>query len=139
MKYIVKKETAAALKSAGFPQPAPEEGQWWYDTYGNETLVSEIERPLDQDIIELFIPGSPYPYEATDLAGFTYAPTVNDIMALLPETCVLEKCGGGPSCKNNDEEFPVLEYGDTYVEAAAQVWLYLKKTAPALNFSEAGA
>lgn len=39
MKNVVSFETAKALKAAGFPQPEPEVGQFWYNDEGNFFIV----------------------------------------------------------------------------------------------------
>ena len=116
---------ATDLKKAGFPQPAPQPYQMWY-LFDNLHIVdftrsSEIQfhcivsRASDVSLAD---------YQVGEMA--TFAPTLEDIAPLLPE-CVFETWDGSPSCKYMNDEQPRRAFGATFAEAAAKMWLNLKK------------
>lgn len=45
MKNVTTHETASRLKAAGFPQPEPEAGQFWYDSPGRAFTVLNVVAP----------------------------------------------------------------------------------------------
>lgn len=85
---IVTFETAKKLKEAGFPQPEPNTGQFWYDKEGDILIVSEKKTDCG------FFYGR-YPNDSGIFAtsceneDIVYAPTVTDILRELGQKYVL--------------------------------------------------
>lgn len=79
MKDIVTFETAVRLKEAGFPQPAPEAGQFWYGKNREVGYIFYHERLalLSGDIVY---------FDAPEKCVF--APTATDILREMPG-CIL--------------------------------------------------
>lgn len=75
MKNVVNSETAKALKEAGFPQPKPEVGQFWYRD-GKE-YVCYFEAEVGFCFLELLTGES---YTESDFLGANFAPTAPDIL-----------------------------------------------------------
>lgn len=105
--------TARLLADAGFPQPAPAPGQWWYNKY--EDLIC-WGHTVDSW-------GEPYE-DAT-----TFAPTVGDILRELPDYHIVfsdlyPPCGF--TCFDKfDTAHNIIVTHDNEHEAAALAWLYL--------------
>jgi hypothetical protein len=98
MNSVVSLETAQALKAAGFPQPDPALGQFWYE--GKELCVI---------VVDDYYAGL-YSYAINDgskneFTSGIFAPTATDVIAamLIPEVVVLRKGNlhhwGGSKCK----------------------------------------
>lgn len=113
-------ETSLRLKEAGFPQPTPEAGQfWWFVRYPDGTARKEV--------ICVVIKGAMKPMDGDNLEGkqeFVFAPTSADILRELPVGfCIVNfgKFGFGA-------EFEKHEYirDQNPAEAAAQAFLNLK-------------
>ena len=79
MKDIVSFETAKQLKEAGFPQPMPEAGQFWYQEFSEAVHICANMRMkgnikcFDMTAITWF---DPHP-----LDGLIYAPTVAELLS----------------------------------------------------------
>lgn len=90
MKDVVTFETAKALKEAGFPQPEPENGQFWYDAEQDLGVLGNcISATFDFTWCSV---GDNYDghddhYENTDsiLKEYVFSPTATDILRELPE------------------------------------------------------
>lgn len=136
----VNAKLANELKKAGFPQPDPfaiRAGQIWYD---EDEIQIVVDFNDGKDIWEKYgggffqlvwmgIPGgggSIFETNNEDMLCFAFAPTLEDIAPLLPE-CVFETWDGSPSCKYMNDEQPRRAFGATFAEAAAKMWLNLKK------------
>lgn len=123
----VNAKLATELKKAGFPQPAPQPGQFWYNDrdemhivlskghgwHGKPVINTLIKSGSIEDIIEEVF-----------LETYSVAPTLEDIAPLLPE-CLFETWDGSPSCKYLNDEQPIRAFGTTFAEAAAKMWLIL--------------
>jgi hypothetical protein len=68
---IVSFETAKALKGSGFPQPAPEFGQFWYSPNGARQVMHELNNPAA--VADYFA-----------RKGHVFAPTATDLLRKLP-------------------------------------------------------
>ena len=124
MKDITTFETAVRLKEAGFPQPTPQPGQFWYDG--------------DKELYVIYCDESPYIHAVfigDDHAGFcekqneydVLAPTATDILREMPGFCICYLDNG------NSEGWTTLNYYKEYctfnakspAEAAAEAWIKL--------------
>ena len=80
-------DTAKRLKEAGFPQPTPQVGQFWYQEYtGKLTIIYEVQE--GQVYRHNIPPGKGSLSAQCDLTSFLeatiFAPTATDILQLLP-------------------------------------------------------
>jgi hypothetical protein len=81
MKNIVSFETAQRLKEAGFPQPKPEMGQFWFDKKGNLCIVVHNKQDWQFRICFFgYLKGRGGYLVEVD---FVFAPTATDILYLL--------------------------------------------------------
>lgn len=117
-------ELAHQLKAAGFPQPKPSFGQSWYDKMG----ICLIGGQFDHKSLRLFTDIGEGEFEPSFILGcLTFAPALDDITPHLPQSFALEMWDGRPSCTNRDDENPIRTFGETFAEAAAMMWMELKK------------
>ena len=113
-------ELAKELKAAGFPQPEPSFGQSWYDKMG----ICMIGGQFDHKLLRVFTDIGEGEFEPFFILGcLTFAPTLDDITPLLPQSFALEMWDGRPSCTNRDEAQQIRTFGETFAEAAAMMWL----------------
>lgn len=142
MKKIVSFETAKALKDAGFPQPAPEAGQFWYldehdisgSVYQPGVLFVFI-RAWRGFLDGVFFAVNEYTQQrGRDFAhNPVFAPATKDILQELPENYYLGKDENGFNIKeflwfgDSGYEFNIVSHSDNPAEAAASAWLALKK------------
>lgn len=80
MKNTVTFETAIAMKEAGFPQPEPAPGQFWYDFNGRLFIVY-YEGGEGNCFLSLEN-GDSFP--CVEKGGYVFAPTAIDILEQLP-------------------------------------------------------
>lgn len=81
MKNIVSFETAKRLRSAGFPQPKPEAGQFWFDPYGDLYIAL-----FTQDsFVHMREVGKNSHGWTTALNGWTFAPSTPELASIQPE------------------------------------------------------
>lgn len=119
MKDIVTFETAVRLKEAGFPQPTPEAGQWWYNPNGILFVVY-----LAHETVELHEMGRRNTSVGHYWEDWTFAPTATDILRETPEYFLWKY-------KTKDMWGLSLSVWYDYVqksnpaEAAAEAWLKL--------------
>lgn len=81
MKNTVNFETAIALKEAGFPQPEPKFGQFWYDAGAGIWVVGES-GPL---VMRSLSSRAEMALEDVDENAAVFAPTAIEILEQLPE------------------------------------------------------
>ena len=89
MKNICTHETSARLKAAGFPQPEPEAGQFWYDgDFGRLSVINyHYNRSGETRICPLDSSDHSYLfYGAHGSENHVFAPTAADILRELPAT-----------------------------------------------------
>ena len=89
MKNIVSYKTAQALKAAGFPQPEPEAGQFWYDKGFHRLCVIAYDcgKPEVTRICPLNCSDWSYWFHGEMGSGeHVFAPTAADILRELPAT-----------------------------------------------------
>ena len=121
---MVTRQTAIRLKNAGFPQPAPAMGQIWYDAFGVARFVRGrgVAFTLfncNTGVVNLLLEGSTFWEEAV------FAPTVADILPLLPTTYRIG-AGGGDfvvwEMVDEDTDYASV-FNNNADEAAALAWL----------------
>jgi len=120
---MISDETAYKLKSAGFPQPAPEVGQWWYLGKNLQFIQTRHIEPggiMAGDFC-IFTPWSHFTksLSAAQVLGFcAYCPTAGDIVAQLPASFSLN------FQTDIDHRLPdfASEYDRRLVESLAQEW-----------------
>ena len=134
MKNIVTFETAARIKAAGFPQPSPEPGQVWYNTFGAPYLIIGVITPeilfaADMDKETVLSIGR---------EGYTFAPGPADILRELGGQYYLSIENGGAAvmCEVSDDwskdikqaVFTVrtVVFNTDPAEACALAWLEMK-------------
>ena len=119
---------AAALKQAGFPQPEPQPGQFWYnEIWQLHVMVRGTKNWRGESCMDAFIVGTDRERNCTKEildSLYSFAPTLEDIAPLLPE-CIFETWDGNPSCKYTNEDQPIRTFGATFAEAAAKMRLIL--------------
>lgn len=118
---IVTFETAKRLKEAGFPQPAPEFGQAWYDMV-TQTLFLIVEtfddNPPPYNGVWIIEKGGNVSHIERELLGMmAYAPTATDILCRIPDNdfYFTDKC----FYFSGDME----QGGENPAEVAAKKWL----------------
>jgi len=145
MRYVTQ-QTATRLRDAGFPQPTPEAGQAYYvtvfkgGTVEHNALCICVNRPREFGRKNLLL-HSVYPiHHAPTEFGFgahsTFAPTADEITAMLPDGWLIEKWGGLYSCSNRDDQSPIRTQADSIVEAAALMWIAINENAASLDISK---
>jgi len=121
---MVTRQTAIRLKNAGFPQPAPAMGQIWFDPFGDARFVrgrgcAFTLFNLNTGVVNLLLDGSTFWDEAV------FAPTVTDILPLLPTTYRIG-AGGGDfvvwEMVDEDTDYASVFHNNAD-EAAALAWL----------------
>lgn len=128
MKDIVTFETAVRLKEAGFSQPTPEAGQWWYNPDFGPFLVGKLWM-VDRRLRNIFYPdtGKVVNKEIRLFPDCVFAPTATDILRELAGFCICYLENG------NSEGWTVLNYHKEYyafdsdnpAASAAEAWLKL--------------
>lgn len=115
-------ETAVRLKEAGFPQPAPEAGQFWYCPYGGLYFLQDIE----QGFCRTRKVGTNHGW-MTNLSFWVFAPTATDILKALgfPFYLIYDETAAQWFLNNPDSEVEIWKAGSP-AEAAAQAFLNLK-------------
>lgn len=144
MKNIVSFETAKALKDAGFPQPEPEAGQFWYSAFNGSNWLSIVAHERGKPDVLFFCPL--YVLDWRHFFGATgvilgedktpgFAPTATDILEQLGEYFSIGSWKGKFVINQHPELLPEpigapARYHGTHdnpAEAAAAAWLALKK------------
>lgn len=85
MKDTVTFETAVRLKEAGFPQPTPEAGQWWYNPDIGIFLTGKLS-PYDGRERHIYYPdtGNVFFKNQVLFPDCVFAPTATDILREMP-------------------------------------------------------
>ena len=124
--------TGAKLAAAGFQQPSPAPGQWWGDDDGVVFVFGETDDNYTP-VIHVVGYGRPWVddyFDATDVRGLVFLPTVGDILAEIgPGSCVglfniashafaAEEIGWLCIVKQSREYM-----GNSAIDAAAVAWL----------------
>lgn len=134
MKDIVTFETAVRLKEAGFPQPVPEAGQWWYNPDFGPFLVGKLWM-VDGRLRNIFYPdtGKVVNKQIRLFPDCVFAPTATDILRESPNYYYIRKYRY--DTENRFSIFCELQEGDLTqiakgvdinpAEAAAEAWLKL--------------
>lgn len=133
---VLSYDLAVQLKEAGFPQPTPKKYQIWYGLYRDvkqeSFLVYAKETPGGKGVYQNHL-GSDFYKE--ELERGIYAPTAEEIMIEIPNispikiTPLTYGVNGGWSC--SEGLFGITVKGmPTAVEAAAQLYLEIKKNKP---------
>jgi hypothetical protein len=124
MKDIVTFETAVRLKEAGFPQPAPEAGQFWYyirfpdgTERKNVLCVLAHEYPYQDNLEALPLDGGERIYNSRNTQVF--APAATDILRELGPLFDLSCDCGEFWCRDEKDWNPA--------EAVAEAWLKLNE------------
>ncbi len=129
MDNIVTFETAQRLKEAGFPQPEPQSGQFWYNPEFGLFVVGPLFGENGWYRIVFYLnEGRAFNKEMHFLPECVFAPTTTDILREMPDGCFIEKTNEGYNfafsrwynmAKNTDP-----------AEAAAEAWLKLREKQP---------
>ena len=107
-------ETAARLKEAGFPQPKPSFGQFWWFAHP-ETMWTRI----------VIVGTADFSLVEDKMRHCSISPALEDITALLPSVFTLEMREGRHSCNIDTWQNLVQTQADNFAEAAALAWLAL--------------
>ena len=134
MKDITTFETSARLKEAGFQQPTPEAGQWWYNPDIGIFLTGKPS-PYDGRKRHIYYPdtGNVFFKNEVLFPDCVFAPTATDILRELSSDCVLGTkklggwiCGSWRLISSDHMRFFVAGMHDENpAEAAASAWLKL--------------
>ena len=112
MKNVTTHETSLRLKAAGFPQPQPEVGQFWYDDSGVLVCIGFS-----------YDPGGSI---ARFKQAFAFAPTAADILQYLSIQYPVRY--NGLEYEVEPDVYPEELFTDeNMAEACAAAWLELKK------------
>lgn len=114
--------TAIELKAAGFPQPSPQPGQWWWSGE-NSYMVCALNHNIEVVLSAVGRYSMAYRRASTFPKFGTFAPDLDYIAARLKPGFMFEIRDGLPSCSNCDEAEPVRTQANTFAEAAALMWL----------------
>lgn len=135
MKDITTFETAARLKEAGFSQPTPEAGQWWYNPDIGIFLTGKLS-PYGRER-HIYYPDTGNVFFKNQLLfpDCVFAPTATDILRELSSDCVLGTkklggwiCGSWRLISSDYMKFFVAGMHDENpAEAAASAWLKLQE------------
>lgn len=127
----IKFETATRLKEAGFPQPEPKAGQFWYikvyegGTAGHCALcICVLDSRRNLNLVN-FNPVQDAPTYLPLYNDRVFTPALEDITALLPSVFTLEMRDGRHSCKIDTDQNLIQTQADNFAEAAALAWLSL--------------
>ena len=113
--------TAAALKAANFPQPAPAPGQFWYNLNGD--LCCVIYSKQDWSFKIRYI-NSPNRGGWLEEGKFIYCPTAEDILRELGDEWTLGTDYEGWVCMDQTAYMPIYRYiHESAAEACAMAWL----------------
>jgi len=122
---IVSRETAQKLKDAGFPQPEPEEAQFWHKCNGDTVVILDTYINSEGRQIEIIALYETTVYKRQDMEGFIFAPSASDILRELNDHCLFKDtntCGGFVCYKLGK-----MPYGyhchENPADAAASAWL----------------
>lgn len=120
MKDTATFETAARLKEAGFPQPTPEAGQFWYNPDFGPFLVGKLWM-VDGRLRNIFYPdtGKVVNKEIRLFPDCVFAPTATDILRELGPLFDLSYDCAEFWCGDKKDWNPA--------EAAAEAWLKLQE------------
>ncbi len=83
MKNTISFETAVRLKKAGFPQPAPEVGQFWHNKAGQSFVVLGKDEVVAVSCAYLEKFSLPFSVDAATFDKYVFAPTATDILEQL--------------------------------------------------------
>lgn len=137
MKDITTFETAARLKEAGFPQPTPEAGQWWYNPDIGIFLTGKLS-PYGRER-HIYYPDTGNVFFKNQLLfpDCVFAPTATDILRQMPNYYYIRKYKYDTESVNRFSIFCELQEGDLSqiakgvdtnpAEAAASAWLKLQE------------
>lgn len=136
MKDIVTFETAVRLKEAGFEQPTPEAGQFWYyirfpggTAEKNVLCVLSHEYPYQDNLEALPLDGGERVYNSRNTQVF--APTATDILRELPDKTALYRVNKDMFlCWVRKDRALMMGDGPCMVnaaEAAAEAWIEWKE------------
>ena len=134
---IVTFETAKRLKAAGFPQPEPAFGQFWYNRSGTPCIMSHRIDPESSLIVKSLHGGAWYHmYEMKRNGGFVFAPSATDILrelknnsgplfwwSLSPDEAIAWRCVGLGAI----DTIAFDSRHENPAEACADAWLQLQE------------
>ncbi|MGL4641319.1 MAG: hypothetical protein ACRCVX_16530 [Shewanella sp.] len=118
---------------AGFPQPEPKSGQFWYDGYRNLSFLSvyDPQNGGEPKIMVLILDAEDtYETVRTEMAGFVFAPTASDI--ILPECICCENKTDGLRIFRDWREFEdarVWIENLNHADAKGKAFLFLSNPA----------
>lgn len=120
----VNKQTAFALKEAGFPQPSPQFGQVWYHTNDVPLVVVSISEQgtfiftayADKGKIQQYI------FNREVLAEMAFAPNAVDILAEMP-LAIIRRTSSDYEVRYPFNGKAVYSYNDCPHEAMAAIFL----------------
>lgn len=137
MKNItVSDETAVVLKEAGFPQPKPQTGQYWWHKHPSRAKTLDFVQ--DVEIIEknecfytIWVgdedTGGNF-YACND-HNLIFAPQAHDILEQMPGyLCAVERYSNGPVVYEIWRHGALIAEGENIHEAAAKAYLSISKT-----------
>lgn len=125
MQHFCTFETAQRLADAGFPQPEPQGGQFWYETETKNIFTPLVMRRKKQH--SGFV-GLAFCEWRSDADGLIFAPGIADLLQALGPGWALQKGEGGSWRAYSWEH----EFIDTEpAQALAGAWLFINEDNPA--------
>jgi len=132
MKDILSYETAVRLKEAGFPQPEPENGQFWYNPDFGPFLVGKLWM-VDGRLRNIFYPdtGKVVNKEIRLFPDCVFAPTATDILREMTDVSLRyserEDCFWVSCWRAAYDSGAIRQTNINSAEAAAQAWLIISE------------
>ena len=124
MNNFVSYETALRLRDAGFPQPEPEAGQFWYDPYGTPDVVTDVDEwhVFSASLTDVTDYTNAVMHDEFT-AGWHFAPGPAEILREIPDHVCGNNKGskGGYWCGRYDDQR--ASFHENMAEACAAQWL----------------
>lgn len=125
MKDILSYETSVLLKEAGFPQPKPEPGQFWYTSAGLLCWIARKE--LGNTFVLCDTTGTAFRTLYIEFSkDLLFAPTATDILRELPSYGIFFSAHTKQWFVEYDE-MAITYNKHNPAEAAAEAWLQLNE------------
>lgn len=123
MKNVCTPETARALEAAGFPQPEPEPGQVWYNTFGTPYVILSVIAPGVLLAVDMKQEVMRNRYMRVNC----FAPTAADVLRELPEGSKISWWNDSEGAEWECESDSLFYHSNSPAEACAAAWLALNQ------------